>query len=68
MKEHRGSRPGFLAIGIMALFFAGFLLLVILGAFTYRNTVTMRSANNEKRAVNGYLLTAVRSSDAISSS
>ena len=52
-------------IGIAALFLAGFLMLVIFGAQTYRNTVGVQADNNETRATLSYITAAVRASDAM---
>ena len=41
MNTSRSSPLGLYVIGIAALFLAGFLMLVIFGAQTYRNTVSV---------------------------
>jgi len=54
---------GFYTVGIVGLFLAGFFLLVILGAGSYRGTVTAQSGNMEQRALLAYVATAVKSHD-----
>lgn len=63
MKTGRSSPLGLYVIGIAALFLAGFLMLVIFGAQTYRNTVGVQSGNNRTRATLSYICAAVRASD-----
>ena len=63
MKEKERSPLGWYTIGIAALFLAGFFLLVLFGALTYRNTVRSRNANYETRGLSAYLTTAVRAND-----
>ncbi|MBQ6621412.1 MAG: DUF4860 domain-containing protein [Mogibacterium sp.] len=58
-KEHR-SMIGFYTIGIVALFIAGFMLLVVYGAHTYRDTVQSQNANSEMRSVFAYLQASVQ--------
>ena len=43
MRERRGISAGLLMIGIAAIFLAGFFLLVIFGAQSYRGTVVSQS-------------------------
>ena len=64
MKERTESPLGLYTIGIAALFLAGFFLLVVFGAMSYRNTVLSQSANNDSRAVLSYLTTVLRAGDA----
>lgn len=64
IKNARSSPVGLYVIGITALFLAGFLMLVIFGAQTYRHTVGVQSANNRARATLSYISAAVRASDA----
>lgn len=64
MKQKERSGLGYYTIGIAALFLAGFLLLVILGATSYRNTVDSQNGNQETRSVISYISTAVKSNDA----
>lgn len=63
MKKSISSPLGLYVIAIAALFLAGFLMLVIFGAQTYRNTVGVQNANNRTRATLSYISAAVRSSD-----
>lgn len=63
MKKEHTSPLGLYVIGIAALFLAGFLMLVIFGAQTYRNTVGVQTGNNEMRATLSYLSAAVRAAD-----
>ena len=64
MKEREGSPLGLYMLGICALFLAGFLLLVILGAQTYRNTVAGQTGNNQIRGLLSYVSAIVRANDA----
>lgn len=50
-------------IGIVALFFAGFFMLVVFGALTYRNTARSQYANYDARSLTAYLTTAIRAND-----
>ena len=52
-----------LMIGIAALFLAGFLLLVIFGAQSFRSTASGRSVNMDTRALQAYLSTVARAND-----
>ncbi|MBQ2678470.1 MAG: DUF4860 domain-containing protein [Firmicutes bacterium] len=45
------SSTGFYTMGILALFMAGFLLIVIFGANIYKGTVETQDANNNTRAI-----------------
>ena len=63
MKRSRSSPLGLYVIGIAALFLAGFLMLVIFGAQTYRNTVSVQNGNNETRATLSYISATVRAYD-----
>lgn len=64
MKSRREGPLGLYTIGIAALFLAGFLMLVILGARTYRDVAVNQTENNDTRALLSYLSTCVKSSDA----
>lgn len=64
MKQERQSSLGLYTIGIAALFLAGFFLLVVFGAQSYRNTVSGQSRNMESRALLSYLSTTVKAYDA----
>ncbi len=63
MKREHGSMLGLYTIGIAALFLAGFFLLVIFGAYGYRNIVSGQNANMRGRAILSYLSTTVRGYD-----
>ena len=62
-KEHH-SPIGFYTIGVAALFLAGFFLLVVFGAQSYRNTVAGQNGNMQSRALLSYLSTTVKACDA----
>ncbi len=62
-RESGSSSLGLLMISMAAIFLAGFFLLVIFGAQSYRNTVAGQDFNNNARALQSYLSTAVRGSD-----
>ena len=62
-KEHH-SRIGLFTIGITALFLAGFFLLVVFGAQSYRNTVAGQNGNMQSRALLSYLSATVKGYDA----
>lgn len=57
------SSPGLFMIGIAAIFLAGFFLLVIFGAQSYRNTVAGQEENMNRRALLSTLSTAARAGD-----
>ena len=63
VKEEKRSPLGYYTIGIAALFLAGFLLLVVYGSQSYRNTVAGQDANMESRALLSYLATTVKAND-----
>jgi len=63
MKKSYSSPLGLYVIGIAALFLAGFLMLVIFGAQTYRHTVGVQNGNNHTRATLSYVTAAVRAAD-----
>ena len=63
MKEKERSPLGWYTVGIAALFLAGFFLLVLFGALTYRNTVRSQRANYDARSLTAYLTTAIRAND-----
>lgn len=63
MRRTDSTPLGLYVIGIAALFLAGFLLLVIFGAQTYRHTVAVQDGNNHTRATLSYIAAAVRASD-----
>lgn len=63
MKQSERSPLGFYTIGIAALFLAGFFLLVLFGAQTYRNAVRSQNDNYQTRSLLSYLSTCVRAND-----
>lgn len=63
MKEKRHSGLGLYTIGIAALFLAGFFLLVVFGAQSYRNAVGGQNRNLQSRALLSYLSTTVKAYD-----
>ena len=63
MKRTERSPLGWYTVGIAALFFAGFLLLVIFGALTYRNAARSQSGNYDARSLTAYITTTVRAND-----
>ena len=63
MKRNDSSGLGLFTVAIAALFLAGFLLLVVLGARSYRNTVALQDGNMHTRALLSYLATCVRAND-----
>ena len=64
MKNETRSGLGLYTVGIAALFLAGFFLLVVFGAQSYRNTVSGQNANMHGRALLSYLSTTVKAYDA----
>ena len=64
MKRDGHAGLGLYTIGIAALFLAGFLLLVVFGAQSYRNTVDGQNRNMHSRALLSYLSTTVKAYDA----
>ncbi|MBQ9250326.1 MAG: DUF4860 domain-containing protein [Oscillospiraceae bacterium] len=63
MKKEERSPLGYYTIGIAALFLAGFLLLVVFGSQSYRNTVAGQNENMQSRALLSYLATTVKAGD-----
>jgi len=63
MREKHASGLGLAMIGIAAIFLAGFFLLVVFGAQSYRGTVSGRGDNMDVRALEAYLPTVVKGSD-----
>lgn len=60
----KGSHPqGYYTMGIALLFLVGFLLLVIVGAQSYRQAAAGQAENMEKRSLLSYLSTAVKGHD-----
>ena len=62
-KKRTASGTGFAAIGTAALFLAGFLLLVVFGARSFRDAARTQSLNGADRAVLSYLATSVKGND-----
>jgi len=63
MKQGEKNPIGFYTIGIVALFLAGFFLLVVFGARSYRGTVASQNGNMDHRALLAYPATAVKAND-----
>ena len=63
MKRGERSPLGLYTIGIAALFLAGFFLLVVFGAQSYRDTVAEQDGNGTTRTLLSYLSTCVRAND-----
>ena len=63
MKQSDRSPLGLYTIGIAGLFLAGFFLLVLFGAQTYRNVVRSQNGNYQARSLLAYLSTCVKSGD-----
>ena len=64
MRRENSSPIGLTAIGIAALFLAGFFLLEVFGAQSYRDTVRVQNENMQSRALLQSLSTAVHACDA----
>ena len=64
MRKEQHSPVGFYTIGVAALFLAGFFLLVVFGAQSYRNTADGQNGNMQSRALLSYLSTTVKAYDA----
>lgn len=63
--KHSGKNPtAYYAIGALALFLAGFLLLVVFGAKSYQNVVVGQNDNMDRRALGAYIATSVKANDA----
>ena len=60
MEHDRNLPMALYTMGIACLFLAGFFLLVILGAGTYRSTVEGQQENNRTRALLSYISTCAR--------
>ena len=63
MKRIRGAYTGLFTIGITALFFAGFMLLIIFGAQSYQSIVERQDSNMSSRASLSYIAACVRAYD-----
>lgn len=64
MKTSEKSPLGYYTIGIAALFLAGFLLLVVFGAGSFRDTAAGQNDNMSTRAILSYLPACVHAGDA----
>ena len=63
MEHDRNLPMALYTMGIACLFLAGFFLVVLFGAQTYRSTVSGQMENNQSRVLLSYLTTCVKSSD-----
>ena len=63
MKQNRGLSVGLYTMGIAVLFLVGFLMLVVLGAESYRDVAAGQARNNETRALLSYLSNCVKTGD-----
>ena len=63
MRQEEGNPMGLYTIGIVALFLAGFFLLVVFGARSYQQTVNLQYGNMDTRALSSYLAASVKGSD-----
>ena len=63
MNHSEHSPLGLYTIGIAALFLAGFLLLVVFGAQSYRKTAEGQNENMDSRAILSYLATTAKAYD-----
>ncbi len=63
MNQSEKNPLGLYTIGIVALFLAGFFLLVVFGARSFRDTVKGQSHNMETRGILSYLSTSIKGSD-----
>lgn len=63
MRKNSGFLTAIYTMGIAVLFLAGFFLLVVFGAQTYRSVAGGQDKNNQSRALLSYLSTCVRAGD-----
>ncbi|MBQ6465832.1 MAG: DUF4860 domain-containing protein [Oscillospiraceae bacterium] len=63
MKQKRTNPILPFALGVMALFLAGFLLLVVFGARSYRDVVDSQYDNMDDRGLTAYLAASVKAND-----
>ena len=63
MKQENRHSFGFFVIAVAALFLAGFLMLVIFGARSYRGIVESQETNMRSRELLSYLSTCVKAND-----
>ena len=59
----RRNAVGLYTVGVAALFLAGFFLLTVFGAQTYRAAASAQTAHNAQRAMLSYLSTSFKGSD-----
>jgi len=64
MKREVKNPIGFYTIGIVGLFLAGFFLLVLFGANSYRATVALQNDSMDRRALLAYFAASVKARDA----
>lgn len=63
--KHSGKNPILaFAVGVVALFLSGFLLLVVFGAGSYRDLVDSQYGNMDERGLTAYLAASVKANDA----
>lgn len=63
MKRSSGNPLSLYTLGIVTLFLAGFLLLVIFGARSYQNTLSDQNEKIQSRTLLAYLSTTIRAHD-----
>ena len=63
MRQNKEGPMTFYTMGVACFFLAGFFLVVLFGAQTYRGTVSGQMENNQSRVLLSYLTTCVKSSD-----
>lgn len=63
MRNEERNPMGVYTIAIVALFLAGFFMLVVFGAQVYKGTVSMQNDNREIRAVLAYVQTSIKDND-----
>ena len=63
MKQSDKNPVLLLSVGVMALFLAGFLLLVIFGAGSYRDVVDSQYGSMDSRALAAYIAASVKAND-----
>ena len=63
MKQSGKNPILLLSIGVVALFLAGFLLLVAFGATSYRDVVDSQYANMDERGLTAYIAASVKAND-----
>lgn len=61
--KRNGGLSGIYTMAVAGIFLAGFFLMVIFGAQTYRNIVAEQTGNNQERALLSYISTCVRMND-----